>query len=438
MHSSTSLYLLLVNSDQWKGQLNRLCDSHESCTSLQDPHLVASFQRCCGLFLQVEERLAGGCSSSHGNASGSQGSASVTKSSECTNGEQRYKINGSYQYPHGQDRKDGHGVAGCAVKEKPGYVVKNYFFYYLFRFAAALGQEIFYITFLPFTYWNFDPFVTRRLVGVWAIVMYLGQASKDIIKWPRPLSPPVVKLETRVDAEYGMPSTHAMAATAISFTFLIATIYRYKYSVAFGLMASTVLSALVSLSRLYTGMHTVLDVICGVLITAVLMALTYPFWNILDNFQLTNPLTPIIAIVLPFFMSYNYPELDHYSPTRGDTTIILGVASGCTVGFWMNYQYGRTYEPTGSLPFEIPSITLEVVSLAIARFLIGIVVLVATRQVVKTLSLKVLYAWFDVAGRDMEAKKRLEIEVPYKFATYSSIGFSATVVVPLLHQLLEL
>lgn len=60
------------------------------------------------------------------------------------------------------------------------------------------------------------------------IVMYIGQVSKDILKWPRPLSPPVVKLETRTDAEYGMPSTHAMAATAISFSFFIATVNQYK------------------------------------------------------------------------------------------------------------------------------------------------------------------------------------------------------------------
>lgn len=58
--------------------------------------------------------------------------------------------------------------------------------------------------------------------------MYIGQVSKDILKWPRPLSPPVVKLEMRTDAEYGMPSTHAMAATAISFSFLIATVNQYK------------------------------------------------------------------------------------------------------------------------------------------------------------------------------------------------------------------
>ncbi|CAJ0950646.1 unnamed protein product [Ranitomeya imitator] len=61
-----------------------------------------------------------------------------------------------------------------------------------------------------------------------SIVMYIGQASKDLLKWPRPSCPPVVKLETRVEAEYGMPSTHAIAATAISFTFLLAAMERYQ------------------------------------------------------------------------------------------------------------------------------------------------------------------------------------------------------------------
>uniref|UniRef100_A0A8P0PP96 Phosphatidic acid phosphatase type 2/haloperoxidase domain-containing protein n=1 Tax=Canis lupus familiaris TaxID=9615 RepID=A0A8P0PP96_CANLF len=138
------------------------------------------------------------------------------------------------------------------------YVVKNYFYYYLFRFSAALGQEVFYITFLPFTHWNIDPFLSRRLIIVWVLVMYIGQVAKDILKWPRPLSPPVVKLEKRVIAEYGMPSTHAMAATVISFTLLISTRDRYQYPFVLGLLMAVLFSTLVCLSRLYTGMHTVL------------------------------------------------------------------------------------------------------------------------------------------------------------------------------------
>lgn len=60
------------------------------------------------------------------------------------------------------------------------------------------------------------------------LVMYIGQVAKDILKWPRPSFPPVVRLEKRIIAEYGMPSTHAMAATAISFTLLISTMDRYQ------------------------------------------------------------------------------------------------------------------------------------------------------------------------------------------------------------------
>lgn len=64
------------------------------------------------------------------------------------------------------------------------------------------------------------------------LVMYVGQVMKDLLKLPRPPSPPVVKLETRVDAEYGLPSTHAMAATAISFTVLLSAPSRIQVSIA--------------------------------------------------------------------------------------------------------------------------------------------------------------------------------------------------------------
>ena len=49
---------------------------------------------------------------------------------------------------------------------------------------------------------------------------YIGQATKDILKIPRPLTPPVVKLEEKYLLEYGFPSTHAMAAMSISYSML--------------------------------------------------------------------------------------------------------------------------------------------------------------------------------------------------------------------------
>ncbi|XP_036713527.1 sphingosine-1-phosphate phosphatase 2 isoform X2 [Balaenoptera musculus] len=320
------------------------------------------------------------------------------------------------------------------------YIVKNYFYYYLFRFSAALGQEVFYITFLPFTHWNIDPYLSRRLTIIWVLVMYIGQVAKDVLKWPRPFSPPVVKLEKRVIAEYGMPSTHAMAATAISFTLLISTMDRYQYPFVLGLMMAVVFSTLVSLSRLYTGMHTVLDVLGGILITAILIVLTYPAWTLIDRLDSASPLFPVCVLVVPFFLCYNYPVSDYYSPTRADTTTIMAAGAGVTIGFWINHFFQLMSKPTDPLPViqNIPPLTRDLLVLGLTKFTVGIVLLLLVRQLVQNLSLQVLYSWFKVVTRNKEARRRLEIEVPYKFVTYTSVGICATTFVPMLHRFLGL
>ncbi|XP_066565403.1 sphingosine-1-phosphate phosphatase 2 isoform X1 [Amia ocellicauda] len=390
---------------------------------LLDSTLVSRFQNSCGLFATEPDGFPPKKQDSESTSSRGVRSESNTRNGFSGNG------TGASEQPRSNAKRT-HDVSGRVVKSSsPKYVVKNYFLYYLFRFAAALGQEVFYITFLPCTHWNMNPFLCRRLVNMWAVIMYIGQVTKDLLKWPRPFSPPVVKLEPRVDAEYGMPSTHAMAATSISFTFLLSTMDRYQYPFELGLMAAILFSTLVCLSRLYVGMHSVLDVICGVLIAGVVMAITYPVWDTFDHLQVTSPYSPIIAVVLPYLMSHFYPRLDHYSTTRGDTTIILGSAAGCSIGYWVNHQLGETYEPTGGFPLAIPAMTLAVVVYSCVRFAIGIAFLVVTRQVMKSLSLFVLCSWFQVSKEDRKARQRLEIEVPYKFVTYSAVGITSTVLV---------
>lgn len=392
--------------------------------SLQDSQLVARFQRCCGLFPASDEGPRESCA----GPSEGETPAHGVEHLPCANGK------GGGGPPNGL-RRD---AAPQASAQR--YVVKNYFYYYLFRFSAALGQEVFYITFLPFTHWNIDPYLSRRLVIIWVLVMYVGQVTKDILKWPRPSSPPVVKLEKRVIAEFGMPSTHAMAATAISFTLLLSSMDRYQYPFVWGLVMAVLFSALVCLSRLYTGMHTVLDVLGGLLITALLIGLTYPTWTFLDHLDSASPLFPVCVLIVPFFLCYNYPVSDYYSPTRADTTTILAAGAGVTVGFWINHFFQLVSKPTESLPVirNIPSLTTGMLVLGLTKFAVGILLILLVRQLVQNLSLQVLYSWFKVVTRNKEAQQRLEIEVPYKFVTYTSVGICATTFVPMLHRFLGL
>lgn len=175
------------------------------------------------------------------------------------------------------------------------------------------------------------------------------------------------------------------------------------------------------------------DVITGALLSAAILGFTFPYWETMDRFQLTSTISPVVCFSLPLFLGYTYPELDHYSTTRGDTITILGVGAGCSVGYWVEERLGQI---PAVLPAPLPALTTDALARGVARFFVGVLVLVATRQVVKTLSLHVLYSWYKVPKSDTAARRRKEIEVPYKFATYSSVGFINTMVVDRVFKLL--
>lgn len=179
------------------------------------------------------------------------------------------------------------------------------------------------------------------------------------------------------------------------------------------------------------------DVIGGALISAVLLVLLYPAWDTIDHLLLTSPFCPLFSIVVPLVLCYNYPKLDYYSPTRGDTTTILGAAAGATVGFWLNNQYSAS-APTGTSVQPGHPLASSTMVFVLARFFTGILVVLLTRWLMKSAVLGVLGYRYQFPMGDLQARRRLEVEVPYKFVTYSCVGFTATVLVPLLHQLLGL
>lgn len=222
--------------------------------SLNDSQLTADFQRLCGIeVLNHSDRNKsmsnGGIHQEHpvcdgngnvptlnGSASGHAEEASLKPraKSKYTNGYIVHKsANGSVQTLQNgaTDFKQNYGPNGndeSSETEKQQYKINNKILFYLFSFGAALGNEIFYIVFFSFGIWNFDGNVFRKVTMIWCAIMYLGQAAKDIICWPRPRCPPVVRLEERYELEYGMPSTHAMVGVAIPFGVLCFSYGRFE------------------------------------------------------------------------------------------------------------------------------------------------------------------------------------------------------------------
>ncbi|XP_062037620.1 sphingosine-1-phosphate phosphatase 1 [Lepus europaeus] len=310
--------------------------------------------------------------------------------------------------------------------------VSNWPLYYLFCLGTELGNELFYIVFFPFWIWNLDPLVGRRLVIIWVLVMYLGQCTKDIVRWPRPASPPVVKLEVFYNSEYSMPSTHAMSGTAIPIAMVLLTYGRWQYPLLYGLILIPCWCSLVCLSRIYMGMHSILDIIAGFLYTILILAVFYPLVDMIDHFNQTHRYAPLIIIGLHLALGIFSFTLDTWSTSRGDTAEILGSGAGVACGSHVTYNMGLLLEPSlDTLPLARPPLTVTLVGKAILRVFIGMVFVLIVRDIMKKITIPLACRIFKIPCDDIrKARQHMEVELPYRYITYGMVGFSITFLIP--------
>ncbi|KAJ0175381.1 hypothetical protein K1T71_008540 [Dendrolimus kikuchii] len=317
--------------------------------------------------------------------------------------------------------------ADSGAKEEVICSINNKFWYYLFVIGTELGDEIFYATFIPFWFWNIDGAVGRRVILVWTICMYVGQGFKDIIRWPRP-GYPVKKLQTKWSIEYGMPSTHAMVGVSIPFSVLLYTMDRYQYPVHWGLLAAISWCTLICVSRVYLGMHSVLDIAAGLLLASSMLVVLIPLVDMLDGILLTNQFASVFVVAISILAIVFYPNADKWTPTR-------------QVALQSVFLLASELDP----PYEIIWPSVQMGGCAILRTVLGLCGVVATRAIGKSLSYAVICA---LLGKDknelrnsensLDNKNKIIVELCYKYFTCGMIGFNTTYVFPNVFELLKI
>ncbi|XP_016090876.1 sphingosine-1-phosphate phosphatase 1-like [Sinocyclocheilus grahami] len=418
---------------------------------LQDPQHVARFQRLCGVRgTEPRDRLRYGAPNArHGDVQSGGGDTARRRTagaeSDGEKGSNVFANGAAGDNVNGQARdKEAVEAQGSAVKPfrrnsltgdvGQEFIIDNKFLFYLFTLGTELGNELFYISFFPFFMWNVDAYVSRRLVVVWVLVMYLGQCTKDVIRWPRPASPPVVKVEMFYNSEYSMPSTHAMSGTAIPLCLFLLTYSRWEYPLLLGLSLAISWCVLVCLSRIYMGMHSILDIIAGFLYSLLILVVFSPALDIIDTFNCTHPYAPLIIISLHVGLGLFSFTLDTWSTSRGDTAQILGSGAGIALASHINYHLGLLPDPPVSvLPLQPPSFTLSLIGLCLLRFLLGVLILLATRVVMKALAIPLVCWLFGIPSNDVrKARQHMEVELPYRYIVYGTVGLNALFLVPFL------
>ena len=137
----------------------------------------------------------------------------------------------------------------------------------LFIAITYVGSDYAYIVLLSLYYWIVDPLSGRLLGMLMGLTYGLNLLLKEIVNRPRPFEiNPTIALESlQKDSESAsFPSGHAQGSA--TFWFYLAAVYQKAWLGWF----SGILVFLVSLSRVYLGVHYLGDVLAGIVLGGLL------------------------------------------------------------------------------------------------------------------------------------------------------------------------
>lgn len=182
----------------------------------------------------------------------------------------------------------------------------------------------------------------------------------------------------------------------------------------------------------------------GLAAGAFLLVFILPLAEHTDYVLLSHPMAPLVTLALTMAALYVYPGSDRWTPARGDTTVILGSYLGVHLGAWTNFQLGILRgPPEQDPPYPILWPTYEQYGHTLLRLAIGGVVFIATRAIVKPLT---IMATCRVLGEDRRAlakqpfdirnKSKIFVDLTQKFVTFFAVGFGVMCVTPIVFEVI--
>ena len=233
-----------------------------------------------------------------------------------------------------------------------------------------------------------------------AIGVFVSGFIKDMLCLPRPLSPPLQRITMSGSAalEYGFPSSHSTNALSV----VVYWLYLLRETEApsntnLALQGLAVFYACsIVAGRVYCGMHGFFDVVIGSALGALIGFLqcaygdAFDSWILVDDFQRLVLVELIICVLIRI-----HPEPADDCPCFDDSISFAGVVMGIQLGGWHFAQSPNALStPTaGTVPFNLDQMGWPV---AVARVVLGVVIVFAWRAIMKPTLLKILPPIFRV------------------------------------------
>lgn len=190
-------------------------------------------------------------------------------------------------------------------------------------FVTRLALERAYIAFLVVAYLAIDAVVGQRLALALLAGFYLNYHLKGLFDTPRPyvLEPAVARSEEAVltGPGAGFPSGHAQSSTTF---WGLAALYARR---AWFWALAVALIVLISLSRLYLGLHLPVDVLGGLAVGLVVVAAAYALFAALPRRgALGLPLVLALGLLLPLALHLVWPVPDSEMLLGGLAAFVTG------------------------------------------------------------------------------------------------------------------
>jgi membrane-associated phospholipid phosphatase len=269
---------------------------------------------------------------------------------------------------------------------------------YLFIFFTLLGEDIFYIVLIATIYWCFHKKGGVAVAYLMLFGFYINYFFKMLFNMDRP--PDAYRIINKGDISHGFPSGHAQSSTTFWTYAALKTRRKILYIV------SPLMIAMISLSRIYLGVHYPGDVIGGIMIGLVFTLIFYfAYPHVTRSLQkislgVGQLIVPALALVLFTLSLLIFPDT-----TRDDPATVCGALFGFSVGLAFESRY---------VDFSTDKMDNKK---RVVRLLIGLIVV------------GVLYVGL--------APVLPSANVFTKFARYTVITFAAAFIVPLVFNYAE-
>eukprot|EP00160_Parvularia_atlantis_P011614 Unigene227_Nuclearia_a/m.829 Unigene227_Nuclearia_a/g.829 ORF Unigene227_Nuclearia_a/g.829 Unigene227_Nuclearia_a/m.829 type:complete len:429 (-) Unigene227_Nuclearia_a:55-1341(-) len=256
-----------------------------------------------------------------------------------------------------------------------------------FMTASFIGSHVFYMLFLPMCFWFGFARFGRLLTSLLATSLYVVNIVKDYLCLPRPTSPPVVKLSSDYKMEYGFPSAHAVNALNMAIS---TAMYYVMQSDPAPSWAAQVLAwtaavsfiVLICVSRVYCGMHTVTDIVGGLVFGASLQYLWLSYYPYFDVWMTTNDNVLMYSIAFAVALLWLYPDPVDPTPSFDDAIsfvwVVAGVASGTRM--FTAHAFSDATHYLGNVRYSLDDVGLLK---SVLRVAVGVAIVLSWRFVAK-------------------------------------------------------